>query len=151
MTPGIFYQDIQDLLNKMGVAGNTILVLAPDTVWYRMHTTNASLKVPAFVKGISILLARAKSGLYPGGREDKAKRSAWFGGLIFYWMKIALRTGYYRDGLTLLLSKGWMILLATGRRAAAWMNGRHPVQVIRLEHDECAEPVVTGQSQYRPS
>lgn len=150
-TPGIFYQDIQDLLNKMGVAGNTILILAPDTVWYRMHTTNASFKVPAFIEGIYILLERAKSGLYPGGREYRTKRLSWFGGLILYWMKVALRTGHYRDGLTLLVAKGWMILLGTGRRAAAWMNGRQPVKVIRLERDESAGPVLAVQSQYRPS
>ena len=145
-TAEIFYQDIQDLLNKMGVAGNTILVLAPDTVWYRIHTTNASWKVPAFIKGIYILLERAKAGLYPGGRQDKTRRFSWFGGLIFYWMKEALRAGHYRDGLTLLVSKGWMILLATVRRAAAWMIGRQPVEVIRLEQDEAAEPLIAVRS-----
>ena len=141
-TPEIFYQDIQDFLNKLGAAGNTILVLSPDTVWYRMHTTNATWKVPAFIKGIYILLERAKAGLYPGGQEYKAKRSAWFGGLIFYWMKAALRAGHYRDGLMLLVTKGWMILLAVVRRTAAWIDGRQPVKVIRLEQDEVAESVM---------
>ena len=150
-TPEIFYQDIQDLLNKMGGAGKTILVLAPDTVWYRMHAANASWEGPAFIKGIYILLKRAKAGVYPGGLEYKAKRLFWFGGLIFYWMKEALRTGHYRVGLKLLVSKGWMILLACVRRTAAWMKGRQPVQVIRLEQDEAAERVLTAQSQYRPS
>lgn len=143
-TPDIFFQDIQDLLNKLGVAGSTILVLAPDTVWYRMHTTNASFKLPAFIKGIYILLKRAKAGVYPGGAECKIKRSAWFGGLIFYWMKEALREGHYHDGLTLLFSKGWMILLAIARRAAARVSGRQPVEVIRLGQDEASDPVLAA-------
>jgi glycosyltransferase involved in cell wall biosynthesis len=132
-SPGIFCQDIQDLLNKLGVSGKTILVLAPDTVWYRMHPTNTVRKVSSFIEGIYVLLAKARAGLYPGGRENWVRRSAWFGGLIFYWTKEAIRTGLYFEGLLLLASKGWMILLAMMRRARAWILGRKPVEVLRLE------------------
>lgn len=131
---GIFYQDIQDLLNKLGVSGKTILVLAPDTVWYRMHLTNAVRKVSPFIAGIYVLLAKARAGLYPGGRANSLKRAAWFGGLIFYWMKEAIRTGLYREGLTLLASEWWMILLAVMRRGTAWVVGRKPVEILPLEH-----------------
>jgi glycosyltransferase involved in cell wall biosynthesis len=141
-TPEIFFQDIQDFLNKMGNAGKTLLLLSPNTVWYRMHTTNASGRVQAFVKGIYILLDRAKAGLYPGGQKFKTKRAAWFGGLIFYWVKEAWRIGLYRDALRLLFSKGWMIVWASVRRGWAWIRGRQPVEIIRLEEQEAAEPVM---------
>ncbi len=134
-SPGIFYQDIQDLLTKLEIAGKMILVLAPDTVWYRMHSTNAVNKVAPFLEGIHTLLAKAKAGAYPGGRERWAKRSAWFGGLIFYWTKTALRTGLYRDAFILLAVGWWMILFAMVRRGAAWLLGRKPIETLPLERD----------------
>jgi glycosyltransferase involved in cell wall biosynthesis len=134
-SPGIFYQDIQDLLSKLGASGKTIFVLAPDTVWYRMHSTNAVTKVVPFVEGIYVLLAKDRAGLYPGGREHRLERSAWFGGLIFYWTNTALRAGHFREGLFLLASGWWMILLAVFRRGAARLLGRRPVETLRLKHD----------------
>jgi glycosyltransferase involved in cell wall biosynthesis len=132
---GIFYQDIQDLLTKMGASGKMILVLAPGTVWYRMHSTNAFNKVAPFIAGIHVLLAKARAGSYPGGRERWVGRSAWFGGLIFYWILRAMRFGLYRDGLHLLGSGWWMILLAVIRRGKAWLVGRKPIERLPLGHD----------------
>lgn len=129
----IFYQDIQDLLNKLAVAGKTVLVLSPDTVWYRMHTTNAVRRVQPFIEGIYTLLRKAKSGVYPGGREQRLRRNAWFGGLIYYWMKEAISTGFYRDGLVLLAGKGWFIVLAVLRRGAVRIAGRRPVETLPLQ------------------
>ena len=129
----IFYQDIQDLLNKLGSAGKTVLVLAPDTVWYRMHSTNAVRKVVPFLEGIYRLLAKARAGIYPGGRENRIRRSAWFGGLLFYWIKEAMRRGAYRDAFILLASKWWMILLAIIRRGMTLIMGRKPVEVLQWE------------------
>ena len=132
---GIFYQDMQDLVTKLGVSGKMILVLAPGTVWYRMHLTNAVHKVSPFIDGIHVLLAKARAGLYPGGREAWVRRSAWFGGLIFYWTKTALRAGLYRDGFKLLASGWWMILFAVIRRGTASLVGRKPIELLPLEHD----------------
>jgi glycosyltransferase involved in cell wall biosynthesis len=132
---GIFYQDMQDLVTKLGVSGKMILVLAPATVWYRMHLTNAVHKISPFVEGIHVLLAKARAGLYPGGRERWVGRSAWFGGLIFYWTKEAMRAGLYRDGLNLLACGWWMILFAVIRRSTAWLVGRKPIELLPLELD----------------
>lgn len=132
-SPAIFYQDIQDFLNKIGTAGKTTLLLAPATVWYRFHNTNASYKVPAFIEGIYLLLEKAKAGLYPGGRQHWLERSAWFGGLIFYWVKEAFRCHLYSLGFKLLISKAWLIILGSIRRGAARLTGRRPVQVLPLE------------------
>lgn len=131
-SPGIFYQDIQDLVTKLGVSGTMILVLAPATVWYRMHSTNAVTKIRPFVNGIYVLLARAKAGLYPGGRQCWFDRSVWFGGLGFYWTKTAIRAGLYRDGFILLARCWWMILFAIFRRSMAWLVGRQPIKTLSL-------------------
>ncbi len=133
-SPEIFYQDIQDLLTKMEVSGKIILVVSPETVWYRMHSTNAVTKVLPFVDGIYVLLAKAKAGRYPGGPERWAERSAWFGGLIFYWTKTAMRARLYRDAFILLASGWWMILFAIMRRGTAWLVGRKPIEILPLEH-----------------
>jgi len=138
-SPKIFYQDIQDLLTKLGVAGKTVLVLSPDTVWYRMHSSNAVNKVLPFLEGIHVLLAKAKAGSYPGGRESWVQRSSWFGGLIFYWTKTAMRAGLYQDAFVLLAAGWWMILFAVIRRGAARLLGRKPVEILRLERPEQSE------------
>lgn len=132
-THGIFYQDIQDLLTKMGVSGKMIIVLNPGTVWYRMHSTNAILKVPLFVEGIYKLLENEKAGVYPGGQKRKIQRSSWYGGLIYYWTKQSLRTGHVREGLKLLQSGWWMILLAMIRRLRACLGGRKPIELMKLK------------------
>jgi glycosyltransferase involved in cell wall biosynthesis len=134
-SPGIFYQDIQDLVTKLGVAGKMILVLAPDTVWYRMHSTNAVNKVSPFIAGIHVVLAKARAGLYPGGREHWVERSAWLGGLIFYWTKTAMRARIYRDGFILLACGWWMILFAVIRRGMAWLVGRKHIEILPLKND----------------
>jgi glycosyltransferase involved in cell wall biosynthesis len=134
-SPGIFYQDIQDLLTKLAVSGKIILVLAPDNVWYRMHSTNAVNKVLPFVEGIHVLLRKARAGLYPGGRERWAERSAWFGGLIFYWTKTAMLAGLYRDAFLLLATGWWMILFAMIRRGTAWVVGRKPIEILTLKQE----------------
>ncbi|HVT96125.1 MAG TPA: glycosyltransferase family 2 protein [Acidobacteriaceae bacterium] len=129
----IFYQDIQDLLNKLCIAGKTSMVLAPDTVFYRMHSTNAVRQVTPFIEGINTLLAKARRGIYPGDRAVQKKRAVWFGGLIFYWAKEGLRNGHLRDGLKLLFFNWWMVLLAVIRRVIARIGGRRPIEVLTLE------------------
>jgi hypothetical protein len=129
----LFYQDIQDLLNKLCVAPCTILVLAPDTVQYRMHSTNAVRKIAPFIEGIYSLLAKARNGTYPGGHGVWAKRSAWFGGLIYFWAKEGMQNGLFLKGLKLASTHLWMVVLAMFRRAAACVVGRRRVEVLPLE------------------
>lgn len=130
----LFYQDIQDLLNKLGTAGKTTLVITPDTVYYRLHGANAVSKISPFLDGINTLLKRAREGVYPGGWKHRLQRSAWFGGLSFYWAKTALSSGMYKDGIALLLSKWWMIALAALRRGAVLITGRGHIQTLSLGH-----------------
>jgi glycosyltransferase involved in cell wall biosynthesis len=145
-SPGIFYQDMQDLVTKLGATGKMILVLAPDTVWYRMHLTNTVNKVAPFLDGMHVLMAKARAGLYPGGRERWVERSSWFGGLIFYWTKTAMRAGLYRDAFVLLASGWWMILFAIIRRGAAWLVGRKAMEMLPLERDRTAKALTAVSS-----
>lgn len=137
----IFFQDIQDLLNKMSIAGTTSLILAPETVLYRMHTTNAVRQIAPFIEGIYRLLAKARQGIYPGDRSVRRKRAIWFGGLIFYWAKEGMSSGHFNDGLKLLFTNWWMVLLAVIRRALAWITGRRPIDVLALELNTSGQPV----------
>jgi len=141
-SPDIFYQDIQDLLNKLCVARGTILVLGPDTVLYRMHSTNAVRQIAPFIQGIYLLLAKSRQGTYPGGHKVWAKRSAWFGGLIFYWAKEGMQNGLLLEGLKLAITNLWMIVLAVSRRAVAWIAGRRRVEVLTL--DPCGSEHLLG-------
>lgn len=142
-SPEFFYQDIQDLLNKLGVAGKTEMVLAPDTVLYRMHATNAVRNVAPFIGGIYRLLEKEKRGAYPGGPGVRTKRAAWFGGLVFFWGREGMRNGLMLQGMKLILSHAGMVLLAVIRRASIWITGRKPIAVLALEPmaaDNSVEP-----------
>ena len=142
-TPGLFFQDMQDLLMKLALT-NTVLVVAPDTVWYRMHPGNAMHKVALFVAGVHKLLAKAKAGEYPGGHRHWLSRSAWFGGLIFYWAKVSLAAGQYRDALRLLAPGWWMVLLAAARRAKARLTTRTPTESLPLLRPGALKPAALG-------
>jgi len=131
----IFYQDIQDLLAKLGALGKMIFVFEPGTVWYRMHSTNAVHNVSSFVAGIRVLFEKARAGKYPGSRKCRIERSAWFGGLVLYWAKESIRTRSYRDGFNLIASGWWMIFLALIRRTMALLLGRKPIERLPLKHD----------------
>lgn len=139
----IFYQDIQDLLNKLCVSGKTNIVLAPDTVLYRMHSTNAVRQIAPFIDGIYKLLAKARRGAYPGGDTVRTKRAVWFGGLIFYWAKEGMRNGHFSDALKLIFNNWWMVLLAIFRRAVAWITGRRPIEFLTLEPNVAENPVAS--------
>ncbi len=130
---GIFYQDIQDLLAKLGVSGKMILVLEPGSTWYRMHSSNAVKKVLSFAKGVGVLKANAKAGKYPGNLKCRVERSAWFGGLAFYWGKEVIRAGYYSKGFYFLASNWWMILLAIIRRCISFVLGRKKIELLKFD------------------
>jgi len=130
---GIFYQDIQDLLAKLGLSGKMIFVLEPSTVWYRMHSANAIQNVLSFVDGIHVLIANANSNKYPGDRKYSIQRSAWFGGIAFYWAKEAIRAGHSKEGFKLLASCWWMIILGVFRRSMSLVMGRQPIEQLPVK------------------
>jgi glycosyltransferase involved in cell wall biosynthesis len=128
---GIFQLDLQDLSAKLGFMP-MVLICSPNTVLYRIHEGNSIHSVPPFIKNLYRLLGKEKAGEYPGGKEHWQDRHAWFGGLIAFWVKRAVRAGLYKDAAKLMLT-GWaMVLAAVVRRATAVIRGRRPIETMNL-------------------
>ena len=72
-----------------------------------------------------------------GGRGQWFRRYAWLGGIIVFWIKRALRAGYYRDAVRLAVSGLPMIVAIVVQRSIAWIRGRRPVETLDL-HLECS-------------
>jgi len=131
-TPGIFHLDLLDIFSKLGYSGRTILICSPHTAFYRLHASNSINDVPPFLKMTLRLLARERAGMYPGGRAHRFERYAWFGGMVFYWTRTAVRRGLYKDALRLAVSGAPMFLAAVIRRSSAFVRGRRPVESVEL-------------------
>lgn len=128
---GIFQLDLQDLSAKLGLMA-MVLICSPHTVFYRIHEGNSIHNVPTFIKNLYRLLGKEKAGEYPGGKEHKPDRRAWFGGLIAFWVTRAFRAGLYKDAAKLLLT-GWAwVLAAVVRRATTIIRGRRPIETMNL-------------------
>ena len=128
---GIFQLDLQDLSAKLGLMP-MVLICSPNTVFYRIHEGNSIHSVPPFVKNLYRLLRKEKAGEYPGGQEHRIDRHAWFGGLIIFWVKRAVRAGLYKDAAKLMLTGRAMVLAAVVHRAAAIIRGRRPIETMNL-------------------
>jgi GT2 family glycosyltransferase len=131
-SPGIFQLDLQELATKLGYVGRAILICSPSTALYRIHESNTIHVVPPFLRNLRRLIAKERTGAYPGGREHRFERHAWFGGLAVFWVKRAIRAGLYRDAWSLALSARGMIVAALVRRLAAWIVKRRPVESLEL-------------------
>jgi glycosyltransferase involved in cell wall biosynthesis len=134
-SPGIFHLDMPDLLLKLGLSGTTLVMLAPEIVWYRIHSTNVSHAVAKFLRCAQVLLKKERAGEYPGGRKYSFARSTCLGGPMLSWILIAVRKGLYLEAVKL-AGPAWLtILKAIVRRFIALCRGRRPVQSVELLHD----------------
>jgi glycosyltransferase involved in cell wall biosynthesis len=132
-SPGIFHLDCQDLSTKLGYSGRTILICSPPTVMYRVHSGNSIHSVSPFLRMAHCLMDKERAGMYPGGRERLFERYAWFGGLISFWIKRALRAGLHREALGLAAS-GWLMMLAAiSRRAITRLGNRRRVESLQYQ------------------
>jgi glycosyltransferase involved in cell wall biosynthesis len=133
-TPGIFHLDLQDIVMKLGYAGRLTLICKPPTAFYRIHSANTIHRAPPFIHAVSRIVEKERAGQYPGGGNHRLERSAFLGGLIFFWIKRALHAGLYADAGKL-AAWGWpMIIVGVARRCAAWIRGRRPVETIEFAH-----------------
>jgi len=132
-TPGIFHLDLVDLAAKLGYCGTTVQVSQPPTAFYRFHAGNSIQQVPPFVNMAHRLLEKERAGAYPGGPERRLERYAWFGGMVVFWIKRAMRSGLYA-GAAGLIADGWpMVLAAVKQRTIAWLLGRAPMENVALK------------------
>lgn len=134
-TLGIFHFDVTDLMLKLGTSGRTLVILAPATVCYRIHTANITNSVAGMLQCAHLALKKEKAGEYPGGRKEVLARAMCLGGPILFWIAKGLRTGRYSEVLKLAASGWFMILGAIVRRVLALGGRRHPVQSMELSHD----------------
>ncbi len=134
-TSGIFHLDLFDLCAKLSPAGPAVLICSPPTAFYRVHGGNSIHYVPPFIKMAHHILARERAGEYPGSGEHRFVRYAWFGGMVTFWTKRAMRAGLYREGMKLAATGMPMILAAMARRSYCWVRGRQPVETLSLQSE----------------
>lgn len=143
-TPGIFHMDLTDIISKLGYSGRMILIGSPPIGFYRIHSGNSIHTVPPFLRMAHHLMERERTGQYPGGRKHRFQRYAWLGGMVFFWVKRALRAGLYKDALKL-AARGWpMALAGVIRRCAVRVRGRRPVETIEFMHKEALARSLVG-------
>jgi len=131
-SPGIFQMDCVDLAAKLGCSGHVILICLPYTVLYRAHASQITHNVPPFLRMAYHILRKEKTGEYPGGRVQRFRRHAWLGGIIWFWVRRALRAGCCTGAVALGVSGSPMILAAIMKRVIAWTKGRRPVETLDL-------------------
>jgi glycosyltransferase involved in cell wall biosynthesis len=127
---GIFHMDTVDYVTKLGYSGPTILICSPPTVFYRLHAANSVRTVPPFLKMGHVILAKERAGKYPGGAAQRYQRYAWLGGIMFFWVRRALKAGLYKDATELGFSASPMIVAAAIRRAAVRIKRRRPIEIL---------------------
>jgi glycosyltransferase involved in cell wall biosynthesis len=132
---GIFHLDMTDLLVKLGLAGRTLVILAPPTVWYRKHSAAITHDVEGMLQCAQVLLRKERTGEYPGGRKHLFARSTLLGGPIWFWIRRAVGAGLYVEAMKIAGSAWFTILAAIVRRFIALGRGRRPVQSMELLHD----------------
>jgi glycosyltransferase involved in cell wall biosynthesis len=131
-SPGVFHLDMTDLLLKLGLSGKVLVILAPDTVWYRIHSSNVTHAVAQILRCAKVLLKKERAGEYPGGRKYSFARSTCLGGPMLSWILIAVGKGLFLEAIKLAGSGWFTILSAIVRRFIALCGGRRPVQSVEL-------------------
>jgi len=134
-SPGIFHLDMTDLLVKLGLAGRTLVIRAPPTVWYRKHSAAITHDVEGMLQCARVLLQKERAGEYPGGRKHLFARSTCLGGPMWFWIRRAVGAGLYVEAMKMAGSAWFTILAAIVRRFIALGRGRRPVQSMEFLHD----------------
>jgi glycosyltransferase involved in cell wall biosynthesis len=143
-SPGIFHLDLQDLSTKLGYSGPLVLVCSPQTAFYRIHSANTILRVPPFLDALHQLLAKERSGQYPGGRRHRFQRYAWFGGLVMFWVRRARRAGLYKEAFQLTACAWPMILASVIRRSIVRIKRRRPIETLALSSGKIGDDLAFG-------
>jgi glycosyltransferase involved in cell wall biosynthesis len=140
----LFPLEDADIMLKLGTAGRTINIQSPRTSAYRIHGNNFSRNIPRLIAGVHVMIKREKSGVYPGGSSLRIERHSVLGGIVFFWVRETLRKGLYREAFGL-LSAGWlMIISAIFSRAAAFIRGRMPIEVLGMGSVDSSTQIRTG-------
>jgi len=110
-TENFFPSETDDLMVKLGCAGQTIHILSHPTIAYRIHANNTVHQISRFLEKMHLVIRKEKKGGYPGGPEFHFARYAYIGGAVFFWLKRALQAGLYWPAAKF-LAAGWLMILA---------------------------------------
>jgi glycosyltransferase involved in cell wall biosynthesis len=131
-TDELFGLEDVDLMLKLGSAGRTVHILAPETKGYRIHVSNTRHRIPKMVDGLFKVIARENARIYPGGSGLRFGRYVIIGAPVFFWFKAAYRARMFRTA-TSILARGWkMFTAAAARRIGVALGGRKQPSVLPL-------------------
>jgi glycosyltransferase involved in cell wall biosynthesis len=130
---GFFPSEDVELAMRLGVAGRTVHILDPPTVWHRAHSGNSINNVLSFMPAMYSLLAREKQGCYPGGAARRFERHALLGGMTFHWVKRAAQSAAYTAAFKLFARSFPMFVASIARKSVAKARGKQPVQTVAVE------------------
>jgi glycosyltransferase involved in cell wall biosynthesis len=133
---GFFPYEDYDLTLRVGYSGTTLQILAPATVFYRVHGDNVTRDVRRIVGGVYQLMEKEREGGYPGGSRLRYERFAIIGGAAFGWIRRALSTGCYLEPAKLMVNAGPMIAAACVRRLATKLKRKRPIHSIDFARGE---------------
>jgi len=123
------FEDI-DMMMKLSNSGPVVQILSPSTKRYRIHESNVRHRVPTMVGGLSKVIEREKSDVYPGGPSSRRERYAVLGAPVWFWIKSAVRAGLYGTAMGV-LARGWpMFLAACARKIGTNIGGRRKTEVL---------------------
>jgi glycosyltransferase involved in cell wall biosynthesis len=134
------FEDI-DMLMKLSNSGPVAQILSPSTKGYRIHSSNVRHRVAAMVGGLTKVIDREKSGVYPGGPKLRRQRYAVLGAPVFFWIKSAYKAGLYATALGV-LKRGWPFFLAAGARkirTTVGLRGKTEILPFELRAKETRE------------
>lgn len=121
-----------DFMLRLCASGRAILVLSPPTTFHRAHVGQTINQVPPYIGVLYKLIRKESLGQYPGGQRRRFERSAFFGGIVFFWAKRAFKARLYWDAAKL-LARAWpMVLAAVIRRLGVILRGRRPSETIEM-------------------
>lgn len=127
-TPGIWHLDCHDLCAKLGYSGKSILLLAPYTMFYRMHSSNSIRQVRAYLGAAHAYILRERERKYLAGKRKAFETNARHGGVVLFCAQKLFRAGLYGGALGL-IAHGWvMVACAVLRKLVVLVTGKQSVQ-----------------------
>lgn len=126
----IFPGEDLDILLSMLYKKPAIYILSPPTAYYRRHSDNTTRRIGFNVRGIRMVIRKAKAGAYADARGRKLQGYSFLGGGIWYWVRRAMEFGKYGLAAGLLIDGFPMIVTAIFARVATRVFGQRKADVI---------------------
>jgi glycosyltransferase involved in cell wall biosynthesis len=129
---GFFPLEDVEFAMRLGVAGRTIQILEPPTIWHRAHTGNTINDVASFMPPMEVLLQREREGRFPGGAERRFERRALIGGFAAHWVKRAAKSGLRGKAAKLFVHSAPMLFAAVSSKFGKVIGGRSRIEKVEM-------------------